>query len=271
MSDLFDLPFEDDEDVPLTGDAARGRADRDQPPATRDPVTADDRRLTTDRTPIATKRVLTVTELTVRVRDLLETQLFEVWVEGELSNCRAWNTGHLYFTLKDAGAQLRGVVFRSAMRYLKFTPGDGMRVVARGRVSVYEPKGEYQLVCEHMEPQGLGALQLAFEQLKKRLQSEGLFDTAKKRPLPALPRKIGIVTSVSWPTAEITGTGDAAIARATISSLKAQRSSIDPPPRPTMMTSTPLTRPMAFRPRAISPAASSPWTRAGRMTRCAFA
>ena len=87
-------------------------------------------------------------------------------------------------------------MFRSALRYLKFKPADGLRVVARGRVSVYEPKGEYQLVCEHLEPQGLGALQLAFEQLKKRLQAEGLFDAARKRPLPALPRKIGIVTSL---------------------------------------------------------------------------
>ena len=93
-------------------------------------------------------------------------------------------------------AQIKAVIFRSALRYLKFKPADGLRVVARGRVSVYEPKGEYQLVCEHLEPQGLGALQLAFEQLKKRLQAEGLFDAARKRPLPALPRKIGIVTSL---------------------------------------------------------------------------
>jgi exodeoxyribonuclease VII large subunit len=144
----------------------------------------------------AARTILTVTELTVRVRDLLESELSEVWVEGELSNCRVWNTGHLYFTLKDTGAQVRGVIFRSALRYLKFKPGDGMRVVARGRLSVYEPKGEYQLVCEHLEPQGLGALQLAFDQLKKRLHAEGLFDAGRKRPLPALPRKIGIVTSL---------------------------------------------------------------------------
>src|ERR1700694_4309945 len=142
------------------------------------------------------RRVFTVTELTVRVRDLLESQFAEVWVEGELSNCRVWNTGHLYFTLKDPASQVRGVMFRSALRYLKFKPTDGLTVVARGRISVYEPKGEYQLVCEHLEPRGLGALQLAFEQLKKRLQGEGLFDAARKRPLPALPRKIGIVTSL---------------------------------------------------------------------------
>ena len=145
---------------------------------------------------MASRRVLTVTELTVRVRDVLEATFVELWVEGELSNCRLWNTGHLYFTLKDASSQIRGVIFRSALRYLKFKPADGLRVVARGRVSVYEPKGEYQLVCEHLEPQGLGALQLAFDQLKRRLQAEGLFDAARKRPLPALPRKIGIVTSL---------------------------------------------------------------------------
>lgn len=145
---------------------------------------------------MSSRRVLTVTELTVRVRDLLEESFFEVWVEGELSNCRRWNTGHLYFTLKDDATQVRGVIFRSALRYLKFTPEDGLRVVARGRVSVYEPKGEYQLVCEHLEPHGLGALQLAFEQLKDKLRGEGLFDAARKRPLPALPRRIGIVTSL---------------------------------------------------------------------------
>src|SRR3989475_5055657 len=169
MSDLFDLPFEDDEPEP-------------------EPERAP--------TPVASRRVLTVTELTVRVRDLLESEFFEIWVEGELSNCRLWNTGHLYFPLKDSAAQVHAVIFRSALRYLKFKPADGLRVVARGRISVYEPKGEYQLVCEHMEPQGLGALQLAFDQLKKRLQDEGLFDTGRKRPLPALPRKIGIVTSL---------------------------------------------------------------------------
>src|SRR5207247_6348560 len=136
------------------------------------------------------------TRITIRLRDVLESEFFEVWVEGELSNCRIWNTGHLYFTLKDASSQLRGLMFRSALRYLKFKPADGLRVVARGKISVYEPKGEYQLVCEHLEPHGMGVLQLAFEQLKKRLQQEGLFDAARKRPLPSLPRKIGVVTSL---------------------------------------------------------------------------
>src|SRR6202008_1644332 len=102
---------------------------------------------------------------------------------------KIWNTGPLFFTLKDAACQIRGFMFRSPLRYLKFKPADGTRVIARGKISGYEPKGEYQLVCEHLEPQGLGALQLAFDQLKKRLQAEGLFDAARKRARPALPRK----------------------------------------------------------------------------------
>src|SRR5262245_2399888 len=178
MSDLFDQPFEDDEET-----------------ADSEPTTPDSR-LSTPDSRLPTRRVFTVTELNVEIRDALEEKFGEIWVEGELSNCRLWNTGHLYFTLKDERAQLRGVIFRSALRYLRFKPGDGLRVVARGRVSVYEPKGEYQLVCEHMEPQGLGSLQLAFDQLKNRLQDEGLFDEARKRGLPVLPRKIGIVTSL---------------------------------------------------------------------------
>jgi len=145
----------------------------------------------------ARRTVLTVSELTAEIRQLLETRFLEVWVEGEISNCKLWNsTGHLYFTLKDATAQLKSVMFRSALRYLRFKPEDGLRVIARGRISVYDPKGEYQLVCEHLEPKGLGALQLAFEQVKKRLQAEGLFDSSRKRPLPVLPRRIGIVTSL---------------------------------------------------------------------------
>src|SRR5215831_12167229 len=168
MSDLFDLPFEDDPDEGATETEA----------------------------PVPTRRIYTVTELTVRVRDHLEERFFEVWVEGELSGVKLWNTGHLYFTLKDSSSLLKGLMFRSALRYLKFKPVDGLRVVARGKISVYEPKGEYQIVCEHLEPQGLGALQLAFDQLKQRLHAEGLFDTARKRALPALPKKIGIVTSL---------------------------------------------------------------------------
>ena len=146
--------------------------------------------------PSPVRRVLTVSELTASVRVLLESKYAEVWVEGEISNARVWKTGHLYFTLKDAGAQLRAVMFRSALRLQRFRPEDGQHVIARGRISVYEPKGEYQIVCEHLEPQGVGALQLAFEQLRRRLDGEGLFDPARKRALPPLPRKIGVVTSL---------------------------------------------------------------------------
>jgi exodeoxyribonuclease VII large subunit len=189
MSDLFDLPFEEDGDSrEAIVESRQSRVDSRQETIDSSPSPAGSR-LPTER------RVYSVTELTVRVRDLLEEALQEVWIEGELSNCRPWN-GHLYFTLKDDGSQLRGFMFRSSVRYLKFKPTDGTRVVARGRLTVYEPKGEYQLVCEHLEPQGLGALQLAFEQLKKRLEADGLFDAGRKRPLPALPRKIGVVTSL---------------------------------------------------------------------------
>ena len=141
-------------------------------------------------------RVFTVTALTAAIRTMLETTYREIWVEGEVSNVRVWKTGHVYFTLKDAGAQLNAVMFRSTVRYLRFKPENGQQVVARGCLSVYDPKGEYQIVCEHLEPRGLGALQLAFEQLRERLDHEGLFDAGRKRPLPALPRKIGIVTSL---------------------------------------------------------------------------
>ena len=142
------------------------------------------------------RRVLTITELTGAIRTMLESSYPQIWVEGEISNARLWKTGHLYFTLKDARAQIRAVMFRSAVNILRFKPENGQHVVARGRVSVYDPKGEYQIVCEHLEPHGLGALQLAFEQLRERLAQEGLFDEQRKRALPALPRKIGVVTSL---------------------------------------------------------------------------
>ncbi len=139
--------------------------------------------------------MLTITELTGAIRTMLESSYPQIWVEGEISNARLWKTGHLYFTLKDARAQIRAVMFRSTVNLLRFKPENGQHVVARGRVSVYDAKGEYQIVCEHLEPHGLGALQLAFEQLRERLAQEGLFDDARKRALPALPRKIGVVTS----------------------------------------------------------------------------
>ena len=167
MPGLFDEPFED---APLP---------REEPAPVR-----------------ARRRVVTVSEVTSEIRNTLESGFGDLWIEGEISNCRVWNTGHVYFTLKDSTAQLKGVMFRTAYRYLKFTIEDGLHVVARGRLSVYEPKGEYQLVCEHMEPHGRGALQLAFEQLKRKLHAEGLFAAGRKRAIPALPRKIGIVTSL---------------------------------------------------------------------------
>src|SRR5437867_3235119 len=141
--------------------------------------------------------VLTVSELNALARGLLEEGLGTVWVEGEISNLRRYPSGHTYFTLKDAESQVAAVLFRGNAAALRFRPGDGLKVLARGRVSLYEPRGAYQVIVEALEPAGLGALQLAFEQLKARLLAEGLFDAARKRPIPLLPRRIGIVTSPS--------------------------------------------------------------------------
>ena len=143
------------------------------------------------------RRIYRVSELSRVIREKLEAEFTDVWVEGEVSNLRAASSGILYFTLKDETAQLRCVCFRQYARYLKFRPEDGLLVTARGRISVYEARGEYQLAVEVLEPRGLGALQLAFEQLKRRLAAEGLFDAARKKPLPKLPRRIGIITSPS--------------------------------------------------------------------------
>lgn len=169
MSDLFSHAFEDD---PPPDDTAEIRK------------------------PASRRRVVTVSELTAAIRTAIESRFGDIWVEGEISNCRVWHTGHMYFTLKDESAQIRAVMFRSASHYLRFKPEDGLHVVARGRLGVYDAKGEYQIVCEHLEPQGVGALQLAFEQLKKKLQAEGLFQQERKRRLPVLARKIGVVTSL---------------------------------------------------------------------------
>jgi exodeoxyribonuclease VII large subunit len=139
---------------------------------------------------------LSVSELTAKLKTVVEHSFQAIAVEGEVSNCRKWSSGHIYFTLKDDGAQLRAVVFRMTARQLKFDLEDGMHVVARGRIGVYEVKGDYQLICDAVEPHGLGALQAAFDQLKRRLHAEGLFDAARKRPLPVLPRRIGVVTSM---------------------------------------------------------------------------
>jgi exodeoxyribonuclease VII large subunit len=141
------------------------------------------------------RRIFSVAELSLEIRNLLERQFPDVWVTGEVSNLRAAGSGHLYFTLKDETAQLRAVCFRNQARYLKFKPQDGLAVIARGRLSLYEARGEYQLYVEFLEPAGLGALQLAFEQLKQKFAAEGLFDPGRKKPLPMLPRSIGVVTS----------------------------------------------------------------------------
>ena len=139
--------------------------------------------------------LLSVSDVTRLIRDSLEAQFRDIWIEGEITNLRAPSSGHLYFTLKDEQSQLRGVLFRSGASRLRFTLQEGLVIVARGRISVYEPRGEYQLIVDSLEPKGVGAFQLAFEQLKERLAREGLFDEARKRPLPPFPRTVGVVTS----------------------------------------------------------------------------
>jgi exodeoxyribonuclease VII large subunit len=141
------------------------------------------------------RRVYTVSELTAGIKGTLEGAFPAVWVEGEISNLRVPSSGHAYFTLKDEGAQLSAVLFRGRGRRVRFEPEDGMHVLAFGGLDVYAARGQYQLVVELMEPQGLGALQLAFDQLKRKLEAEGLFDDGRKRKLPVYPRVIGIVTS----------------------------------------------------------------------------
>jgi exodeoxyribonuclease VII large subunit len=141
------------------------------------------------------RKTFTVAELSARIRALLNDEFDDVWVAGEISGCKTVSSGHCYFTLKDQDAQLRCVCFRQSLRYLKVKPQDGMAVLARGNIDVYQSRGEYQLLVEAIEPQGHGALQFAFEQLKKKLAAEGLFDAARKRPIPRLPQRIGIVTS----------------------------------------------------------------------------
>jgi exodeoxyribonuclease VII large subunit len=141
------------------------------------------------------RRIFTVNELNAAIRAVLDSEFTDIWVSGEISGLKLATSGHYYFTLKERDAQVKCVSFRSAHRYWRFKPQDGMAVLARGRIDVYEARGEYQLQVEAMEPQGLGALQVAFEQLKKKLAAEGLFSPQRKRPLPRFPRRIGIVTS----------------------------------------------------------------------------
>ena len=143
----------------------------------------------------ARPRALTVSELTERIQGVLETEFLDVWVEGEVSNLKMAPSGHWYFSLKDAGAQIRAVVWRTDARLVRFKPRDGMKVLARGTLRVYPPRGEYQLSAQVLEPLGKGSLQQAFEDLKAKLEKEGLFEPARKRPLPMLPRRIGVVSS----------------------------------------------------------------------------
>ena len=141
------------------------------------------------------RRIYGVRELVSAVRNHLEKGYPDIWVEGEISNYRPADSGHLYLTLKDGDSQLRLVMFRTQARLLRFKPQNGMQVIARGRITMYEARGEMQLLAEFMEPMGAGALQVAFEQLKAKLAAEGLFDPARKKPLPTLPRRIGVITS----------------------------------------------------------------------------
>ena len=143
------------------------------------------------------KRILTVSELTGLLRTSIEEQFSDVWLEGELSNLRAPGSGHVYCTLKDKTSQIRAVLFRSSAVRLRFVLQEGLQVLVRGRLTVYEPRGEYQIVLDTVEPKGVGALQLAFEQLKARLAAEGLFDQERKKPIPAFPRTVGVVTSLT--------------------------------------------------------------------------
>src|SRR6186997_1260668 len=141
------------------------------------------------------RRPLTVSELTESVRKAIEARFASVWVEGEISNFKAHSSGHWYFTIKDPNAQLKAKCFRSSNQRIRFRPADGLHVRARGKLTVYAPRGEYEMVVETLDPVGAGALRIAFEQLRDRLQAEGLFARELKRPLPVFPRRVGIVTS----------------------------------------------------------------------------
>ncbi len=145
----------------------------------------------------APQRQFTVTTLTNAMRDALTADFSDIWVAGEISGVKAATSGHIYFTLKDANAQIRCALFARTARFIRFKPRDGVEVLLRGRIDIYAPRGEYQLLVDAIEPRGIGALQIAFEQLKQKLAQEGLFETARKRPLPPYPNRIGIITSPS--------------------------------------------------------------------------
>ena len=151
--------------------------------------------LEASKIPVEEAEVWTVSQLTRRVKGLIEDKIGTIWVSGEISNWRVSPAGHAYFTLKDEKSQLSGVMFRGRLARLRFEPESGLEVILSGLVTVYEQRGQYQIVCEEMQPKGVGALQLAFDKLKAKLEAEGLFDEEHKKPLPMLPRRIGIVTS----------------------------------------------------------------------------
>jgi exodeoxyribonuclease VII large subunit len=165
-----------------------------KPAAARDP-TVPSRKAAAPKPEAIRRRGLTVSELTERIQGVLETEFLDVWVEGEISNLKLATSGHWYFSLKDEQAQLAAVVWRNDTRLVRFRPKDGMKVLARGQLRVYPPRGAYQLSVQVLEPLGKGSLQQAYEELKQKLEQEGLFDPARKRPLPMLPRRIGVVTS----------------------------------------------------------------------------
>src|SRR3989304_5439628 len=141
------------------------------------------------------KKIFTISELTQEIKTLLETSLYYVWVEGEISNLRSPISGHIYLTLIDEDARINAVIFRAQARFMKFKLADGLHVICRGMVSVYKERGEYQLILDYLEPKGIGAVQIALQQLKEKLAKEGFFDIARKRPLPFFPKRVGIVTS----------------------------------------------------------------------------
>jgi exodeoxyribonuclease VII large subunit len=145
--------------------------------------------------PFQPPRIYTVSQLTVEIKSLLEGNFGFIWVEGEISNFARPSSGHFYMSLKDENAQIKAVMFKMQAHYLKFLPEDGMKVIARGRIGVYEPRGEYQIILDYLEPLGVGALAAAFEQVKKKLSVEGVFDEDKKRPIPFLPKRIAVITS----------------------------------------------------------------------------
>ncbi len=145
--------------------------------------------------PSANTEIWTVSQITRRIKGLLEEQIGNIWIAGEISNWKLAASGHAYFTLKDQDSQIDAVIFRGSLRRVRFDPENGLEILAHGRVTVYERRGNYQVVLSDMQPKGVGALQLAFEQLKKKLGAEGLFAEEHKKPLPMLPRRIGVVTS----------------------------------------------------------------------------